>query len=257
MPGTQPVAVASRSDGTFVVQIREPAQIVVVIDGIVFQTIALDAASAFDPGHDLFHHDASPTSAIACASCHPEGHDDGHTWDFDTEGLRRTQTVAGGVLATVPLHWNGDLKGMNDIVSEVFVHRMGGAAPDASHVQALARWIDAIPRYPASPTGTQAQIAHGAQLFGSTGCAACHSGAHFTNDQNVDVGTGAAGQTFQVPTLLGVAARAPYMHDGCAATLADRFDPAQAGCNGGEMHGHTAQLSSSDVGDLIAYLETL
>ena len=33
--------------------------------------------------------------------------------------------------------------------------------------------------------------------------------------------------------------------------------PAQASCNGGESHGHTAQLSASDVADLISYLETL
>ncbi|MFT3764096.1 MAG: c-type cytochrome [Minicystis sp.] len=86
------------------------------------------------------------------------------------------------------------------------------------------------------------------------GCADCHSGRHFTNNQNFDVGTG---HKIQVPTLLGVASRAPFMHDGCAATMHNRFDPAKAACNGGDLHGKTSHLSASDIDDLVAYLETL
>jgi cytochrome c peroxidase len=147
---------------------------------------------------------------------------------------------------------------LTDIMHEVFERRMGGnpAVAGPRHVDVLASWLDAIPAYPASPSGSAAQIAHGQQLFESaeTGCTKCHNGAHYTNNQTVDIGTG---QPFQVPTLVGVAARAPYMHDGCAATLADRFDSSKASCNGGENHGNTAQLSTSDVADLIAFLETL
>ena len=57
----------------------------------------------------------------------------------------------------------------------------------------------------------------------------------------------------QTPSLLGVAWRAPFMHDGCAPTLADRFDPA---C-GGDQHGDVSALSDADLGALVAYLETL
>ena len=49
----------------------------------------------------------------------------------------------------------------------------------------------------------------------------CHVGPLMTTKQIVDVGTGGA---FKVPSLLGVGARAPFMHDGCATTLMDRFD---------------------------------
>jgi hypothetical protein len=58
---------------------------------------------------------------------------------------------------------------------------------------------------------------------------------------------------FQVPSLIGVAARAPYLHDGCAPTLLDRFGP----CGGGDRHGFTSNLSQGDLGDLVAYLESL
>jgi cytochrome c peroxidase len=63
------------------------------------------------------------------------------------------------------------------------------------------------------------------------------------------VGTG---RKFKIPSLIGVAARAPFMHDGCAATLADRF-----GACGGSEHGSTASLTPGQVSDLVAYMETL
>jgi hypothetical protein len=44
------------------------------------------------------------------------------------------------------------------------------------------------------------------------------------------------------------------MHDGCASSLRQRFD---AVCGGGDAHGHTSQLSASELDDLGAYLETL
>jgi hypothetical protein len=43
------------------------------------------------------------------------------------------------------------------------------------------------------------------------------------------------------------------MHDGCATTLRDRFNPA---C-GGDRHGITANLSPTQIDDLIAYLDSL
>jgi hypothetical protein len=66
-----------------------------------------------------------------------------------------------------------------------------------------------------------------------------------------DVGTGGL---FQVPSLRGVGARAPFMHTGCAKTLADRFNPA---CGGGDKHGVTSGLTTSQIADLVAYMETL
>jgi CxxC motif-containing protein (DUF1111 family) len=56
-----------------------------------------------------------------------------------------------------------------------------------------------------------------------------------------------------VPSLLGLAWRAPYLHQGCAATLADRF----GSCGGGEAHGHTAGLTAEQRADLVTYLDSL
>jgi hypothetical protein len=57
-----------------------------------------------------------------------------------------------------------------------------------------------------------------------------------------------------VPSLVGIGYRAPFIHDGCAATLRDRFDPK---CGGGDLHGKTSGLTEEQIGDLVAYLETL
>jgi cytochrome c peroxidase len=72
-----------------------------------------------------------------------------------------------------------------------------------------------------------------------------------TNNATVDVGTGHA---MQVPSLRGVSWRAPFMHNGCAGTLADRFS---AACGGGDKHGTTSQLTPAQVTDLTTYLQSL
>jgi hypothetical protein len=85
----------------------------------------------------------------------------------------------------------------------------------------------------------------------SVGCSGCHAGPKLTSNQNVYVGTTATGVTLQVPSLHGVGYRAPFIHNGCAR---DRFDPS---CGGGDLHGNTSQLSDEQIGDLVAYLNSL
>ena len=129
--------------------------------------------------------------------------------------------------------------------------RMNGPALDDEQKGNLQSWLFALPALPA-PTGLDAAaVARGQALFASsaTGCASCHAGPRFTSSITVDVGTG---DRFQVPSLVGVGSRAPFLHDGCAPTLTDRF-----GACGGASHGNTSTLSTGDIGDLVTYLQTL
>lgn len=237
-------SVAFDGQGRVVVQSREPAQLE-VIGG---STIRLSDDSRADTGVALF--DMNSGFGVACASCHPEGRDDGRVWQFSGVGPRRTQTFSRGVLQTAPFHWSGDVADMPSLVHEVFVSRMGGPQPNRFQVEYFADFLDRIePPVPQAIDGTA--VARGEALFNdpSVGCSGCHKGAHFTNNESHDVGTGAS---FQVPSLIGVGARAPYMHNGCAATLRDRFGPC-----GGTAHGFTENLSDAQIDDLVAYLSSL
>lgn len=239
------VAVAHRADGTLVRLSQDPP--VLNIGGRV-ASFATDRV--VDTGQKLFHMNAG--GGVACASCHPEGADDGHVWRFQEIGARRSQTIFGGLLGSEPFHWNGDMPSFQHLVSEVFQSRMGGGAMSAPQVAALAGWIDRIPAPPAPRARQEPEVEAGRLLFHSAevGCAGCHDGPRMGGVGAFDVGTGAV---LEVPALLGVAYRGPFLHDGCAPTLMDRF----VTCGGGDRHGKTSHLSADQLRSLVAYLESL
>jgi hypothetical protein len=256
----QTTAVAFDGKGLLYAFSREPAQLTVytqqpdtVTASRAFAattTVSLNERSIRDTGHELFHADVG--SGLSCASCHGEALDDAHVWTFAGFGPRRTQNMRGGIANTLPLHWEGDLPTFRHLVDEVMTRRMGGFAVEPQYADALAAWIDTQPELKlASKNGAATE--RGRLLFESAelACATCHSGPELTNNQTVDVGTGSA---FQVPSLRGLGLRAPFMHDGCASSLHQRFEPS---CGGGDSHGKTSQLSEVQIADVVAYLETL
>jgi hypothetical protein len=242
----QPIAVAFDGAGGVVVQSREPAAL--ILDGGA--RIPLSDTSAFDTGHALFH--ANSSGQIACASCHPEGRDDGRVWSFTCGGLRRTQSLQTGIAGTEPFHWDGRERSFDQLVDDVFVRRMSGPPMTPDEVAATLSWLDRQPRLTRPAPRDPAAVERGRALFTDAriGCASCHAGERLTNNETADVGTGAP---FQVPSLVGVGSRAPYLHDGCAPTLLGRF----GACGGGDKHGVTSGLDAKALGDLVAYLEGL
>jgi cytochrome c peroxidase len=246
----QPIAVAFDAANHVLVQEREPAQLRLLNlpGGDSLALITLSSISRDDTGHDVFHTQAG--GRIACASCHPEGGDDGHIWILD-EQLRRTPSLRGTVAGTAPYHWPGDMADLSALVDDVYTRRMSGASLAGDQMSALQSWVRTIPAPPA-PTWVDSSAARrGLALFNRSdvACATCHSGPKLTNNATVDVGTGGR---FQVPPLVGVGWRTPLLHDGCAASIKDRF-----GHCGSPTHGSTASLTAQDVTDLTAYLETL
>lgn len=245
IPPGRVVALGFRSSSELILQTREPATIV-----FGQRVLALPGRSRKHTGYELFH--LSTLGGVACASCHPEGHEDGQVWTFAGFGPRRTQAINGGISGTEPFHWSGDMNDFGKLAHDVFNTRMTGPSLSEEHMGSLFRWIDKIPRLEAPAADDAATVERGRALFndGDVGCATCHSGEKFTNNASVSVGTDGA---FQVPSLIGLVWRAPYMHQGCAATLADRF----GSCGGGDAHGKTSHLTPEQRADLIAYLETL
>jgi mono/diheme cytochrome c family protein len=246
-------AVAFDGQGQWVAQSREPA-LLSFEDGT---TLELDSASAANTGLDLFY--VNTGGGLSCAGCHPEGDEDGRTWAFP-QGLRRTQTLGGGVMSREPFHWDGEMPEIRTLVDEVMLSRMSfetDVSPE--QVQILGRWMDTIPAAPSltreGTTGAlrdPSAIERGRALFSDpvVACNSCHSGESFTDNKPYDVGTGG---TFFTPTLLGIALRDSFMHDGCAATLEQRFGI----CGGGDTHGKTSHLTRSQIDDLVAYMGTL
>jgi mono/diheme cytochrome c family protein len=251
--GTQPpgqvVAVAYSAAGVLFAQTREPAALWRADTGA---TMALASDSRADTGHYIFHVNAG--GGLACASCHPEGGEDGRVWNFVCSGARRTQSIRGGISDTAPFHWDGSEHDFSRLMDDVFSGRMAGPALDTDHKAALQTWIDTIPALPATAGLDAAAVIRGKAVFmtPAVGCATCHAGTLLTNNLTVDVGTG---QALQVPSLRGVSWRAPFMHNGCASTLGDRF--AVSTCGGGDKHGATSTLTSGQISDLTAYLQSL
>ena len=121
-----------------------------------------------------------------------------------------------------------------------------------------------------------AQAKHGFALFtGKAGCSNCHIGWAFTDEGFYDVGTAIGDDigrarlfpntvklkyAFKVPTLRDVARRAPYMHNGSEATLADVVDLYDRGGIDRPSRADFIKplhLTAQEKADLIAFLDTL
>ena len=217
---------------------------------------------------------------ITCASCHPDGQQDGRTW-HNPEGLRNTQWLA-GLAWTHPIHWSADRDEVQDFEHTIRGPLMQGRGLIRGDVQkdlgqpnkgpsadldALAAYTNSheLPLSPYGKEGLSAAAQRGKELFFSaeTKCATCHSGPLFTDSSNKglpmhDVGTGdddpseKLGPKFDTPTLLGVYRTAPYLHHGQAATLKDVLAN-----NPGDRHGKTSHLSSREMDDVVEFLKAL
>ncbi|HEY6727138.1 MAG TPA: hypothetical protein VI197_24055 [Polyangiaceae bacterium] len=243
----EPVAVAFTPAGQLVIQSREPA-ILQFDDGTL---VELSPETHANTGHAMFH--MTTRVGVACASCHPEGSEDGHTWAFP-QGLRRTQPLNGHVLQRAPFHWNGELASVEALVADVLRDRMGvQESVSAEQISALSSWLDSIPNVPVEPSNNPEAASRGLRLFEDpdVGCTRCHIGPAYADNRAYDVGTG---MMLFTPTLIGVGTRQPLMHDGCAQTLEARFGL----CGGeGDRHGGVSQLDAAQKADLVEFLRTL
>ena len=174
------------------------------------------------------------------------------------EGLRNTVALKGRAgMGHGLLHWSGNFDEVQDFEAQIRALSGGtGLMPDAAYfvgtrseplgdrkagvsadLDALAAYVTSLTSVGASPwrnadrTLTPAAQA-GRAVFDSNNCASCHTGTNFSssslNGGMRSVGTlkassgnrlGAPLTGIDVPTLRGLWATAPYLHDGSAATL--------------------------------------
>ncbi len=220
---------------------------------------------------------------MACAACHNDGDSDGRVWDFTGfgEGLRNTISLQGHG-GHGALHWTANFDEVQDFEGQIRGFGGTGLMSDedfqtgtvaeplgdpktglSEDLDALAAYVTSLATFSDSPFRqadgelTSAGTA-GRAVFDSNGCAACHGGEAYTDSPGGgmhDIGTlrPSSGQrlggpllALDTPTLRGVWANPPYLHDGSASDLSTAVQ-AHSGVS----------LEPQELADLTAFLQQL
>jgi|SRR5579871_303557 len=213
---------------------------------------------------------------FGCSNCHIDSTIDGLQWDLEPDGFgkdivdnRSLENLAG----TEPFKWNGgnpDMPTECGPRTEKFFFRSQSFTQE--QLTDLVTYVYSLPyrpnRYRSSTREmTQAQE-RGQEIFErvktkqgmpipeTNQCVYCHSGPKYTNQKQIDVGTGKPtdrSPVIDVPQLPNVAYSAPYLHDGSARSLEEIWTV----FNPKDTHGVTNDLTKDELNDLIEYLKTL
>lgn len=209
-------------------------------------------------GRGLFHAAGRRTVALdgrVCASCHPDGRDDGLTWQTQ-EGPRQTPMLLGRLANdTAPFGWLGDKETLPSHFKRT-IERLEGTGVKNQERDAIFAYVNSLSAPKIRQVRNDERIARGKTIFESTetGCSSCHLGEATTDGARHDVKSAQEfemDRKFETPSLRFIARSAPYFHDGRYGTLLDMVE----GCDG--KMGTTKHLPEADKASLVAYLETL
>jgi hypothetical protein len=191
-----------------------------------------------------------PFSGMSCATCHFEGRDDGITWNPPGVGARQTPSLAAGISKRAPFRWNGDRATVAEDAARTIGDLMSGTGLPDEDADALAAYLDTIRPVDRSDVASDA-IERGRRIFDSVevGCAGCHSGETHSDAKIYAL--------FDLPavktrSLVGIAATAPYLHDGSAPTMRALLERSRDG-----SMGNTRMLGETELADLEAYVLSL
>lgn len=213
---------------------------------------------------------------FGCSNCHIDATIDGLQWDLEPDGFgkdivdnRSLENLAG----TEPFKWNGgnpDMPTECGPRTEKFFFRSQSFTPQ--QLTDLVTFVYSLPyrpnRYrsadgeltPAQERGRaifeRTKAKDGKPIPESNRCTYCHSGPKYTNQKQVNVGTGKLtdrSPIIDVPQLPNVAYSAPYLHDGSARSMEEIWTV----FNPKDTHGVSNDLTKDELNDLIEYLKTL
>ncbi|MBL9022825.1 MAG: hypothetical protein JNL21_11545 [Myxococcales bacterium] len=196
-------------------------------------------------GRALFYAggDAVSFDGLACASCHPDGGDDGLSWTTP-EGLRQTPMLAGRLVGTAPYGWDRGSHDLRAYITQT-VSRLRGSGLDDRDLGALVSHLESLPLPPRREASPLAGA--GREVFLSEGCATCHTDVDGTDREKhlVDEGSNA----MDTPSLRHVAVTGPFFHDGRYRTLDALLEHSDMG--------RSRALRAEQRASLVAFLESL
>jgi YVTN family beta-propeller protein len=246
----------------------------------VVSTIDLGGPKTINPfrrGERIFFTaDYAFQGQFGCSNCHLDATIDGLQWDLEPDGFgkdivdnRSLEDLAG----TEPFKWNGgnpDMPTECGPRTEKYFFRSQSFGD--RELTDLVTFVYSLPyrpnRYhlangeltPAQERGKaifeRTTYKNGKPIPQTNQCAYCHSGPKYTNQKQVDVGTGKStdrSPVIDVPQLPNVAYSAPYLHDGSARSLEEIWTV----FNPKDTHGVSNDLTKDELNDLIEYLKTL
>jgi len=212
---------------------------------------------------------------FSCRSCHPDGHEDGLSYDFDSDGIGDNlldNRSLQGVAHTAPFKWNGKNPSLEIQCGPRFARVLMRTDPiPEEELKDLTAFLNSLPpprwerkrQEPLTPLQER-----GRKLFFATvtsdgkpiprerQCHTCHRPPLFSNRLPSAIGTrGPRDPTdlFDTPHLLGVAQTAPYLHDGRAKSLEELWTTYQTN----DLHGVSSYMNKHQLNELIEYLKTL
>jgi mono/diheme cytochrome c family protein len=226
---------------------------------VAAKAIAIEGLATLAPqlalGRRLFHL-AGATRRLAsdgraCASCHPDGRDDGLTW-ATSEGPRQTPVLSARLGDAAPFGWDG----ANDTLDTHLVRtlrRLSGTGLEPHEREAILAYVQSMRAPMVDPSGDAAFVEGGAAVFAEMGCASCHPKGG-SDGLAHDIGSRSQHDPtlrYDTPSLRFVARSAPYFHDGRYPTIEALLSDASSGM------GDSARLSEPDRRALAAYLRSL
>jgi YVTN family beta-propeller protein len=212
---------------------------------------------------------------FSCRSCHPGGHVDGLTYDFDGDGIgdnmldnRSLQGLAG----TWPFKWNGKNPSLKVQCGPRFAKVLMRTDPFTDdELRDLVAFLESMPpartrsAHQTEPTPSEergreiffaTQTPDGQDIPRERQCRHCHAPPLYTSRMKTNVGTRAptdATGEFDTPHLLGIGASAPYLHDGRARSLEELWTIYQTN----DLHGVSSYMNKHQLNDLVEFLKTL
>jgi YVTN family beta-propeller protein len=281
--GRRPRGIVIAADGSaaFVANALDDSIAVINLGTLRVETeIGLDGPTDITKvrrGERLFHSaDITFRRQFSCASCHPDGHVDGLSYDIEADGIGVSPVdnrTLRGINDTGPFKWEGTNPSLSRQCGarlSIFFTRIQPFTPD--ELSALDLYITTITRppnrywQPGEPLSAAQRRGKAVfeRQFTVTGkpipaenqCVTCHLPPYYTNRQKADVGSKHASDRqglFDVPHLNNIYDSAPYLHNGIAHTLEEIWTVH----NPYDTHGVTNDLTKDQLNDLIEYLKTL